>query len=443
MSVHKGAPANVAPTGSGKAAANDQNPFLGVLLPVLTVLGTGIGVIGFVIFFGGFIVWTRFDAAGLPANEAVAQVPRNDLVVTGASFLVPALLAALAAVAVALAAWDGFIGNRLRRRKAEAKESRILTDARIEMLRAEEERVKGEVERLQDRMDEYEAAASNAQIDSEAHKIALNNYRAAKSKHDESLNRLTALRESEMPEARSDQADVAKAAPEAEKLSRNEWFLQAATGVGPMLAVELLVIGAGWCGLSWGYRGLLLGVMLATIAIAIVVISMTDHFAWFALSVFLGVGVMIAFSTYARTQSHTKVSPLAAIDGSAPVAGFFVAETSDAVYMGIPEPEPPTSASDNDLEFDHDAVTLLRFPKASLDGLTIGPGMDEGEAYKRSLALALALCRHRELSLGSEGLVPTAANPKNSSAIAERSQPCAETATSDLQARLDRFKGFH
>jgi hypothetical protein len=414
-----------------------------VLLPVLTVVGTGIGVIGFVIFFGGFIVWTRFDAAGLPANEAVAQVPRNDLVVTGASFLVPALLAALAAVAVALAAWNGFIGNRLRHRKAQANESRIRTDARIEMLKAEETRTENEVKKLQDRMDEYHAAANNAEVDSEAHNIALNNYRAAKSKREESKDRLTTLRESEMPAARSDQADVAKAAPEAEKLSRNEWIVQAATGVGPMLLVELLVIGAGWNGLSWGHRGLLLGVMLATIGIAIIVISMTDHFAWFALSVFLGVGVMIAFSTYARTQSHTKVSPLAAIDGSAPVAGFFVAETSDAVYMGIPKPEPPTSASDRDLEFDHSAVTLLRLPKASLTGLTIGPGMDEGEAYMRSLALALALCRHLEQSLPKEPPVLTSAGSKTPSPKVKPSQRCAAPATQDLHTRLALVSGFH
>jgi hypothetical protein len=427
----------------GGNGTTDHNPFLGVLLPVLTVVGTGIGAIGFVIFFGGFIVWTRFDAAGLPANEAVAQVPRNDLVVTGASFLVPALLAALAAVAVAVAAWDGFIGNRLRHRKAQAKASRIRTDARVEMLRAEEARVEGEMEKLQDQMDRYRAAAKDAEIDSEAHKVALNNYRVAKAKRQEGEKRLATLRESEMPAARNDQADVAKAAPEAEKLNRNEWLLQAATGVGPMLLVELLVISAGLSGLSWGYRGLLLGVMLVTIAVAIVVISITDHFAWFAVSVFLGVGVMIAFSTYARTQSHTKVSPVAAIDGSAPVAGFFVAETSEAVYMGVPEPEPPTTASDRDLEFDHNAVTLLRFPKASLANLTIGPGMDEGEAYKRSLSLALALCHHLKLSLPRRTLVSTSSDPQASAPRIEQPPPCAATAIRDFRTRLALVKGSH
>lgn len=427
----------------GTAGKSDQNQLLSSLMPVLTVIGTGIGVLGFVIFFGGFIAWTRFDAAGLPANEAVAQIPRNDLIVTGASFLVPALLAALAAVAVALAAWNGFIGNRLRRRKARAKESRIRTDARVEMLRAEEARAEGEVAKLQSQMDKFQAASSDAQIDSDSHKAALNNYRAAKAKLQEPEKRLAHLRETELPAARADQADVAKMAPEAEKLSRNEWLLQAATGVGPMLIVEVLVIAAGWGGLSWNYRALLIGVMLATIAVAIIVISMTEHFALFALSVFLGVGVMIAFSTYARTQSHTKVSPLAAIDGSAPIAGFFVAETSDAVYIGVPEPEPPTSRADRDLEFDHNAVTLLRLPKASLTNLTIGPGMDEGEAYMRSLALALALCRHRRQSLPERTLASASLDQKDPSTKIERQPPCAAAAARNLSHRLASVKGFH
>jgi hypothetical protein len=65
---------------------------------VLGVVAAGIGVLGFVTFFGGAILWIRFDQAQLPANEAVAVVPREVLLTTGASFLVPALMLALAAV---------------------------------------------------------------------------------------------------------------------------------------------------------------------------------------------------------------------------------------------------------------------------------------------------------------------------------------------------------
>ncbi len=115
-------------------SAPDGPPTLwGILMPVLGFIGTGIGVLGFVIFFGGFILWTRFDAVGLPADEAVWHVPREDLVVTGASFLVPALLTALVAVAIAYLLRDVFIGARRRQRIDTAK---ALVDTRERELAA-------------------------------------------------------------------------------------------------------------------------------------------------------------------------------------------------------------------------------------------------------------------------------------------------------------------
>jgi hypothetical protein len=71
-------------------------------MQLLGTVAAGIGVLGFVTFFGGAILWIRFDQADLPANEAVAVVPREVLLTTGASFLVPALMLSLAAVFVLL-----------------------------------------------------------------------------------------------------------------------------------------------------------------------------------------------------------------------------------------------------------------------------------------------------------------------------------------------------
>jgi hypothetical protein len=65
---------------------------------VLAFVATGVGVVGFVIFVGAAILWVRFKALGLPANQATALVTRADLVVTGATFLVPAVLFAFAAI---------------------------------------------------------------------------------------------------------------------------------------------------------------------------------------------------------------------------------------------------------------------------------------------------------------------------------------------------------
>jgi len=54
------------------------------LMPVLL---TGASLIGFVAFAGAVIVWTRFDAIGVPPDQAVRAVPRSELVSTGSSLL--------------------------------------------------------------------------------------------------------------------------------------------------------------------------------------------------------------------------------------------------------------------------------------------------------------------------------------------------------------------
>jgi hypothetical protein len=62
------------------------------IAPILAVIGTGIGVLGFVTFVGGAIESARFHATGLPQEEALSVVPTQDLVVVGARTLVPALV---------------------------------------------------------------------------------------------------------------------------------------------------------------------------------------------------------------------------------------------------------------------------------------------------------------------------------------------------------------
>ena len=67
------------------------------IAPILGAIATGIGVLGFVTFVGGAIDWARFQATGLPQEQALAVVPTQDLVVVGARILVPAVLAGLLA----------------------------------------------------------------------------------------------------------------------------------------------------------------------------------------------------------------------------------------------------------------------------------------------------------------------------------------------------------
>lgn len=69
------------------------------IAPVLAAIGTGIGVLGFVTFVGGAINWARFQAAGLPQEQALSVIPTQDLIVVGARTLVPAITWGLLACA--------------------------------------------------------------------------------------------------------------------------------------------------------------------------------------------------------------------------------------------------------------------------------------------------------------------------------------------------------
>lgn len=72
------------------ASASAENPEgllnrLGELAwKALPAIGSAIGFVGFVAVIGGAIEWIRFDAAGLPATQAVLAVPKQELVVVGA-----------------------------------------------------------------------------------------------------------------------------------------------------------------------------------------------------------------------------------------------------------------------------------------------------------------------------------------------------------------------
>lgn len=87
--------------------------------PVLGAIGTGIGVIGFVTFVGGLIVWARLNGTGFPAGPALSVYPKQDLLVIGAQTLVPQVLAAFVVVAVLSAVYAGLRAWRGRLKEEE------------------------------------------------------------------------------------------------------------------------------------------------------------------------------------------------------------------------------------------------------------------------------------------------------------------------------------
>ncbi len=72
---------------------------------VLEFAGAAAGLAVFIAFVGGVLLWARFNALGLPADEAVAVLPRQILVTVGAGAIAPAILfGAFAAFAIGLLA---------------------------------------------------------------------------------------------------------------------------------------------------------------------------------------------------------------------------------------------------------------------------------------------------------------------------------------------------
>jgi hypothetical protein len=392
--------------------APEKPAFSDFLLPVLTAIGAEIGVLGFVMFFGGFILWTRFEAAGLPANEAVAKVPRSDLVATGASFLVPAILAALAAAAIAVAGWDFAIGSRWRHQKERAEQDRLQATKILAGLEEEKDQLEREMGDYRSRAAQQKHLGDQASDGSTERESARGAQKAAEEEAGKCEKRLQTLNDVEIPAQRTKQREAAeKVEFRPTRRNQRDRHLQDVIGVIPMLAAGGLVILAGWGGLSDGYRALLVGVLVLTIAVSIVVVSMTDHFAWYTVCVFLSVGITIAFSTYVRTHDHAKVSPVAALSNSVPVVGFLVAETGDAVYVGKSQPAGAPDQADS-LGFEAKGATMLRIPKDTVTGLTVGPIMDEDQAYRRSLRMAIALCRRSVADSGSAKPASCGANER-------------------------------
>jgi hypothetical protein len=77
------------------------------LVRLVAALGTTAGFVTLVAGTGGALLWVRFWSAGLPADQALAVVPRNQLVAAGAVTLGVYIVLALIAVAMVYAIESG------------------------------------------------------------------------------------------------------------------------------------------------------------------------------------------------------------------------------------------------------------------------------------------------------------------------------------------------
>jgi hypothetical protein len=314
---------------------------LTAVVPLLTVVGTGIGLLGFVAFFGGAILWTEIDSAGLPASEGVALVPKSVLLSTGAHFLTSAILLALFSVAV-LWVYDEVLRDRFL--GAAEKFEQHLVRARAGLEAAHSEALNAF-----SRVDDAHEAASRAEAGSlEALNASPHNTVYAEAAREATGARTRLAYELVDAKNRADEAErrLAEQLPGLEqetqevrsRLARQElWIRLTLLGI-PLLGLELLL--TTFAPLAWYDYAILVALSAATTSLILIIYAYRDHFAWFAVSAFLAIGTYMGFTTYFRTRDDPEAEPAAAlVDGRTPVVGYFIAQTSDRIYLGIPSGE--------------------------------------------------------------------------------------------------------
>jgi hypothetical protein len=331
-----------------------------------------------VAFFGGVVLYTRFFAAGVPADEAIAHVPRADLIGSGAAFIVPALLTALAAV-TAMAIVDVALRGRESHRRAD--------DALTGANQALEQRTAEEEAALTARDAERKAVAA---LSGEP-PIVLQTAKSWRETRQQASKRLAAAERAYVKaQAATHEAERQRTTAERAVQKSEHVVRRRALGGVVLLFGEFLIILPALDVLDQLRDWLLVGVaVFLTIFGSIVVGARTRKFTWFALTAFVAVGLFVAIATYERTVNDPKVSPVALIhDGDIPAYGFFVTSTDDRVYIA----QPQRRVKAETVQLNDNGNRLLEFKRDKVTDLQIGPLIKTENAYLRSLQLARDIC---------------------------------------------------
>ena len=370
------------------------------LSPILTALVTGVGLLAFVALFGGAILWDRAEEAGLPGTEAVALMPRSVLLSTGGHFLVWAIVLSVAAVAalylidLGLLAW----ATRVAEKKAKDAQQRIKAGAAGPSLDAWDEGVPGggtekaahAVATAMERLEEVEGQikAADAQV-ATAMERGEQDVSAQLASRTSAYENRRKLRD----ELRKARADLTREV--AERSERRWRYVRFALLALLLVGLELtLVYFREW--LELWQIAVLVAVSLGTTALAVGVYHATRKFSWFAVVAFLGVSAFQGVATHYEITTVPRVEPAAVlIGGVEPIAGVFVAETDDRIYLGV-----------SSTGVVGESASLVALPRGKVQGLAVGqlakvrPDDDsETDATERADELAETLCSHAPLPI--------------------------------------------
>jgi hypothetical protein len=373
-----------------------------LVLRVLGAIGTGIGIVGFVTFFGGVILFVRAKEAGLPATEAVAVVPKGVLVATGASFLVPSVLLAVLVVLLIWLLHMGFalpIRYRARQEAKRARELRYEADKATREAEPKEQHAEVSVERAGDLAQKLTSVrAAGVDAPDLSHKAEEQRTLAASMQREASEARIAADRlEADAKDAEA-ALETARTPPPL-LLTVQRWIELGAAFLALTLAPLLLfgkITDVGFWNLL-----ILVAVAIAAAIVSLAVYVSTEKFVWFGVAAFVSVGIYTGCATYFRTTHNPKVEPAAALRGSRPpVLGFLIADTESRLYMGT-------------FGGGKERPRLVVVPRSQVTDFDVGPLLKPGRARDRAIEIARAECRQQIEEVVHGKLAATSACTKN------------------------------
>jgi hypothetical protein len=410
--------AQAQPGQSPAAGSTPQDDKPSLVLQVAAAVATGIGILGFVVFFGGAILWVRFDHAGLPANEAVAVVSEPVLLTTGASFLAPVLLLAVGAVA-ALLGLDLALGTLRAYRELQLDDDPVALQRAADTKRAEAGQwlaAAGRIRAVREAWADLRTSGGSSGDDDPTQLAA----------REVELLRSAAQSDREATELARQAAGAfatVKTASSVEELTVEKRRLVTGLFLAAVAVAELVFIaGQPALAVSFGTALALIALALATAGFSWFVFRKTQKLLWLGVAVFISVGIFAGAATYARTVEDPKIEAVALLrnseHGAIPVTGFFVAETSDRVYVGTHADTAGLGGS-----------RLVVLASEDVTDIAVSELLSPDEAASRAFELALELCE-QERGLESSGQANN--RPGNG-------QACSEEQRRTLQDRIDRL----
>lgn len=387
------------------------------LLAVVGAIASSIGVVGFVAVVGGMVVWLRFDALHLPADTAVAAIPRTNLIVIGLSTLIPFIVLGLVTAFLAyIFAADNLVPSRpwndlgtlwsgtgdladLGPVMPPFDTAGLATDTQaVDRQRA---RLAEVAQEAGDAVATARAAAKVGQpkvVTEQTTRIQdlsdtlAQNFRWLEELHDSAPAELVGLK----PHLEQVKRTLAAAKDRAEQAlteANNRRKLALVTRYGSalaLLAVEMgIVFVVGGPSTVQVIILIAIGIVLAYCTLRLG--SRTQGFAVFGSAIFISILLFGTATTLFRTFHTPKVQPVALLRAGRDqgLTGYFVAQTSDRVYLVR------ILGERKGKNFQTSFPRLVVIPRSNVVSMEVGPLQLQETAYGTSYRALEELCAQK------------------------------------------------